>query len=360
MMLVIGNDNEVEEIIEESKFSELGIWERTHMEEWIAKYPQILGEDLLTITTEYSKFDKTKNRLDILAIDTNGKLVIIELKRDVADKFVDLQAIHYASYCSNLKLEEVVKLMADHQKKPTEEIENQIKKFITDEEFTDFDSQPRIFLVANDFKEETLSAVLWLIDYDLDITCIKLEPYKIEDKIVINPQIIIPLPEVKDYMMQIVNKKKTSTKFSLRDQEYKKFWDNLVNEYRKIDPNIKVKNPYPQAWLWYGAGKTGLFYSWIFSENQFTLELYINNPNAKLSDHIFNKLSEHKDEIEKQIGELLWYNPKSNKIRKIRMINGIKADIMDLDKDETEDLINWGLKWMPKFKSTFEPLIKSI
>ena len=113
--MLINKDLEVEEIIDESKFSDLGIWERTHMEEWIAKYPQILGEELLTITTEYDKFDKTSNRLDILAVDKNGKIVVIELKRDTADKFVDLQAIHYASYCSNLNLEQVVEMMAEYK-----------------------------------------------------------------------------------------------------------------------------------------------------------------------------------------------------------------------------------------------------
>jgi hypothetical protein len=72
LILLIGKDNEVEARIEESKFSELGIWEKTHLEEWIAKYPDILGEELLTITTEYDKFDKTDNRLDILAMDKMG------------------------------------------------------------------------------------------------------------------------------------------------------------------------------------------------------------------------------------------------------------------------------------------------
>jgi RecB family endonuclease NucS len=69
------------------------------MENWIVKYPQILGEELLTITTEYAKFDKTNNRLDILAIDTDGKIVIIELKRD---KFIN-QIINSLNYIYHIK-----------------------------------------------------------------------------------------------------------------------------------------------------------------------------------------------------------------------------------------------------------------
>ena len=42
------------------------------------------------------------------------------------------------------------------------------------------------------------------------------------------------------------------------------------------------------------------------------------------------------------------------------MINGIKADIMNLDDKKTNELISWGIEHMPKFKAVFEPLIKSI
>jgi len=44
MNLIVGKDNKIKDVIEESKFSELGIWERKHIEEWILEYPEILGE----------------------------------------------------------------------------------------------------------------------------------------------------------------------------------------------------------------------------------------------------------------------------------------------------------------------------
>lgn len=360
MILLIGKDNEVERFIDESKFSELGIWERTHMEEWISKYPEILGEELLTITTEYDKFDKTENRLDILAIDKNGKLVIIELKRDVADKFVDLQAIHYAAYCSTLNLEQITDIMTEYKKESKETIENVIKDFITNEEFSDFDDQPRIILVANDYREETLAAVLWLRNNDIDITCVKLEPYKLEDKIAIRSQIIIPLPEAKDYMIQVEEKKKKSAKFTLRQQEYKKFWDELVIGYAKEDPNFKVKNPYQQSWLWYGAGKAGIYYSWRFGDGNFTIELYMQNPEVEKNDYVFSELRKNREELEDKLGELLWYNPKDKKLRFIRLKNGLETDIMELTHDKKLELIKWGIEQMLKFKATLQPLLQEI
>ena len=262
MILLIGNNKKVEGKIDESKFSELGIWERKHMEEWIAEYPQILGEELLTVTTEYDKFDKTKNRLDILAIDKNGKLVLIELKRDVADKFIDLQAIHYAAYCSTMDYDQIVKMMSEYKSKSKDEIESEINEFIVNDEFSDFDNQPRIMLVANDFKEDTLSAVLWLIDSGLDITCVKLEPYQIEDRIIIKPEMIIPLPEAKDFMMQIVEKKQTTTKTKHWDDKsfIEKLLENTSMEEVKIVKEILNWVNDNVNYIYWGLGrKTGSF-----------------------------------------------------------------------------------------------------
>jgi RecB family endonuclease NucS len=128
MILLVGADKQLEKIVNESNFSEMGVWERTHMEEWIAEHPEILGEELFIITTEYDGFDKTNKRLDILAVDKKGKLVVIELKRDTAETFIDLQAIHYAAYCSTLTLEDVTEIAAEYHTTSKEEIELKINE----------------------------------------------------------------------------------------------------------------------------------------------------------------------------------------------------------------------------------------
>lgn len=56
--------------------------DRRHIEKCIEKNPDILGEELMILTNEYDRFDKTKERLDLLALDREGNVFIIELKRD--------------------------------------------------------------------------------------------------------------------------------------------------------------------------------------------------------------------------------------------------------------------------------------
>lgn len=84
--------------MDEVDFRDLGFQERRDIQKWIAANPGILGEDLLIVGEEFSDFDKTNERLDLLAVDPDGKLVVIELKRDDTGADVHWQAIKYASY----------------------------------------------------------------------------------------------------------------------------------------------------------------------------------------------------------------------------------------------------------------------
>ena len=68
--------------LEERRFSDLGIREREHLQEWLAGMPEALGEELLIIQKEFDQFDETRERLDLLALDKAGNLVVIENKLD--------------------------------------------------------------------------------------------------------------------------------------------------------------------------------------------------------------------------------------------------------------------------------------
>lgn len=89
-------------------FGALGFNERAHLQEWIAKCPECLGEELLIIAKEFDGFDETRERLDLLALDKQGGLVVIENKLDDSGRDVVWQALKYASYCSSLSKSQIV------------------------------------------------------------------------------------------------------------------------------------------------------------------------------------------------------------------------------------------------------------
>src|SRR5262249_26019041 len=96
------------------KFGELGFRERHNLQEWIAKEPSCLGEELLIIQKEFSGFSDTHERLDLLAVDKQGSLVLIENKLDDTGRDVTWQALKYASYCSGLSKEHIRSIYQDY------------------------------------------------------------------------------------------------------------------------------------------------------------------------------------------------------------------------------------------------------
>src|SRR5699024_205669 len=94
--------------VQSKTFTELGFSERSHLQEWLAKHPSALGEELLIIQKEFAGFDDTKERLDLLALDKNGSLVVIENKLDDSGRDVVWQVIKYASYCASLTKTQIV------------------------------------------------------------------------------------------------------------------------------------------------------------------------------------------------------------------------------------------------------------
>ncbi len=218
MIFSVDEDDGTLEGLEEQALSELGVLERQDLQEWTIEQPRILGEDLLVVTSEYANFQDTRDRLDILALDPTGKLVVIELKRDRADRTTDLQAIKYASYCATLTAEDIQKDYRefwnerDDKELTPEDIGQTFVDFldgvegetpVTSEGWAEFelDQKPRILLAAGSFGTEITAPVMWLIEeYGMDITCTKIEAYEHQGRVLLNSQQVIPVAEAEEYM----------------------------------------------------------------------------------------------------------------------------------------------------------------
>jgi hypothetical protein len=217
-MFSVDKDNTELEAVEPEDFSKLDILERQDLEEWVIEESKILGEDLLVISSELQNYEDINERLDVLALDRDGNLVVIELKRDKADKTTDLQAIKYASYIATFTAEDIQEEYRRFKKSRTEdeitpeEVGEKFSGFLedsdkelreTDKGFIDFslNDKPRIMLVAGDFGKEVTSPVLWLTqEYGVDFTCVELEAFQHQQRILINSRQIIPVPETEEYM----------------------------------------------------------------------------------------------------------------------------------------------------------------
>ena len=67
----------------------------SRLEEFLLQDPNVLGQPLLVIDRQVTTSDG--KRLDILAMDSNGDLHVVELKRDRSPREVTAQFMDYAS-----------------------------------------------------------------------------------------------------------------------------------------------------------------------------------------------------------------------------------------------------------------------
>lgn len=199
--------------LSEAKYSELKLRERFDIQEWIEKCPAILGEDLLIIAKELEL--PSRGRLDLLAIDREASLVIIELKRDDSGSNADWQAIKYASYCSAFTDEEIHEALALRRDITKEAAKELVEEFIGGTDPESLNEKQRIILASKEFHSDVVSAALWLIEQGIQVQCVRLEPFVDETGgIFINPTVIIPAPEARDYIKrkEIKQREKTSSR----------------------------------------------------------------------------------------------------------------------------------------------------
>jgi hypothetical protein len=291
------------------------ILERQDLEKWIENCPEIIGEELLILTTEYDQFDKTNERLDLLAIDKEGNLTVIELKRDDSGKNVELQAIKYAAYCSTMLLDDAAKLyQQDFGKKGNkmtqEEAKKRIMEFVDDEEFKELNDRPRIIIVSREYRPEVTASVLWLRKFGIDISCIKFTPYKMDDdNIHFESNILIPLPEAEAFIIRSEKKEIVEHSTTSSQEEYINFYAELINRLNLIIPD-QYKEPGPHNYYSIPTGISGVHFEWLFrkrSRSSFGVELHFEKGNREFNKKAIDKLEILKMQLETALGEKVVY-----------------------------------------------------
>ena len=237
----INHKSKDSERIAETDFSNLGLYERWDIQEWIADNPGILGEDLLIITKEFSDFDRTRERLDLLAVDTDGKLVVIELKRDDSGSDVHWQAIKYASYLRQANQYEVIHMLAAHEKMSEQEAEQKLREHIDSGNLDILNNDQRIILASHRFAPEATSAVLWLNEKAQNenlITCVQLTPYPDDaktDSIYLQVNTIIPVPGTESYSIRVGNSQEEGSSIRRRTTVSSRRNDEATQFVRKVE-----------------------------------------------------------------------------------------------------------------------------
>lgn len=304
--------------LKQKSFSELKFKERAHLQEWIVSHPECLGEPLLIIQKEFSGFSDTYERLDLLALDKEGNLVIIENKLDDSGRDVTWQALKYAAYCSTLTKDQIEEIFQSYLL--SQKIDTTAAQILS-EFFDNYSYQglflnklgtQRIIFIAAKFRKEVTSTVLWLMNFKIQLQCFRVTPYELNDQHFLTLDQIIPTKDAQDYVISMANKAHeeltTAENEKSRHKVRLEFWKVLLNDIKGKSTLFQSSNPSRDHWLVAGGTNiSGLSYQFIITMTKASVVLNIARYSTEENKLLFDFLSEKKLEIEKMFGaNLTW------------------------------------------------------
>ena len=204
-----------------TSFGEEGVLERADLQRMLRDQPEVLEEGLLIISEEFGNWQDSNRRIDLLGLDAEGRLVVVELKRGETGDHMDLQAIRYAAMVANMTFQQTVDTYQAYLEKRANEpggvtveegdAETRVREHLG---IAGRDNQaihteiPRIILASENFGKELTTCVMWLNDSwlrdaGLEVKCIRLQPHRNDNEILIETSVVIPLPEASEYQTQL-------------------------------------------------------------------------------------------------------------------------------------------------------------
>lgn len=361
MYLIDATANRIKRL-EKKRFGELGFSERSHLQEWLANEPMAFGEDLLIIQKEFDGFSETNERLDLLALDKNGDLVVIENKLDDSGRDVVWQALKYASYCSTLKKEQIFGIFQSYLDKCCGggDAKTLLCDFLEVPDLTEVvmnsGNNQRLILVAAQFRKEVTSTVLWLLSHNIHLQCFKATPYALGTELFLQIEQIIPTPEAAEFMIGINEKeaaeKATESEVKTRHRIRQEFWTKALEALKASKTDLYNNiSPSKDHWLSAGSGVSRCPYNLIFGNKMIRVEVQIDWGTKAENKYMFDYLQDQKISIEAVFGhELTWDRLEDRVSCYVRYAKAVEGD----NKENWPEMIDWLVEHVSKLEAAFK------
>jgi len=192
--------------------ADAGLKERADLQEWVRANPEILGDNVRIVAFEFGRWQAGQHseadRLDLLGLDGEGRLVVAELKRGHAPDTIDLQAIKYAAFASRFTPATLGRTHAEYLSKTSatngtsvsaEEATTHLESHMGGVLDPGLLSQPRIVLIAASFPPQVTASAVWLTEMGISVSLVEFNAYRTEHDIVLTISQIWPIPDVEDF-----------------------------------------------------------------------------------------------------------------------------------------------------------------
>lgn len=299
------------EKVSATSFSQEGLRERQDLQRLLRADISVVDPGLMVIAEEFSEWEDSSRRIDLLCLDPQARLVVVEIKRTEDGGHMELQAIRYAAMVSAMTLEQLISAHARyikgegaHQKAEAAILSHLGFDTPTDGSLT---GEVRTILIASDFSKEITTSVMWLNTFGLDITCIRLRPFRVDEHLLVDLQQIIPLPEAAEYETKLrAQKEEKQRAESTRHEARLKFWAGLIERSRGRTTVVSNRNP-TEKYVLGSAVRSGVSLNFSLLQEECEVFCYIDLGAGKdqATNEAFRALEVQRAEIEASFGDVL-------------------------------------------------------
>jgi hypothetical protein len=342
---------------QETTFASAGFREREDLQRLLRTKVEVIAPGTFVLSEEFDEWEEGHRRIDLLALDPDGTLVIIELKRADDGGHMELQAIRYAAMVSTMTFEQAVDAHRRFREKLGLEgdAREEILRFLGWDEPDEiqFASDVRLVLASADFSRELTTSVLWLARKGLDIRCVRMKPYLLDQTVLVDVQQVLPLPEVQDYQVRVQQKEVAQQAAREGSELLVEWWTALLQRARKRTTLHAAIGPSNQNWVSASAGRAGLGLNYASRRYDSQVELYIDTGVAALNTAIFDGLEAHRAEIDAALEGLDWQPLPDRRACRIRHV--IAAGGYRSDRERWPEIHEAMVEAMVRFESAIRP-----
>jgi hypothetical protein len=302
--------------VPETTFAQERVLERRDLQRLLRADISVLSPDLLVVAEEFGEWEDSSRRIDLLCLDKDANLVVVELKRTEDGGHMELQALRYAAMVSSMTFERLCGVYTRFLGKEGDTAQTEARATLIaflsrdSSEAGSLSGEVRILLVSADFSVELTTAVLWLNKHDLDISCIRIRPYRLDGRVLVDVQQLIPLPESADYETRLKEQHQEEQRAETsRKQLFRRFWRGLIERSNSSTSLFTDRAPSDQQWQPGQTARSGFLLNLVLLQEEHRVECYIDL--GKDSDErnlaALQQLKARREEIEQRFGaELTW------------------------------------------------------
>lgn len=152
-------------------------------------------------------------------------------------------------------------------------------------------------------------------------------------------------------------KKTTSSELSEREEMYKNYFQQLLDELRNAHNFTNAKAGQPQSWYSFSTGVVGFTYGMSFAQGKkIRVELYIDIGDAEKNKAVFDIIIKNKDTIEREFGETLsWERLDTKRSSRIAIY---RDGSIDMDTESLNEIRKWSISKLLQMKKIFKDKLK--